>query len=329
MKTVLLSSDECDRFVDLRGNDLLELLTTVENLLIEYRYRLGLSNKVTFGIEIEYEEVRKSLVDNFVRTNISSWQSGSDSTVASGGEIRSPILTDQRKSWQELKRICEYLKENNAVMNHTAGGHIHTGVQALGTSVDAWRLFIKLYMIYEHIMMRFFFGDKINGRASLAQYAPPVADSIYERLTRINEAHIPADIICQLPHTKYGAINFGHVQGYSMDKMTTGSTVELRCPNGTSEEVIWQNNINAYAKMQESCRKQLIDEDYLDYKIRFFEEKKDKFYQNEVILKTALEFVDLVFDNNLDKMYFLRQYIKNFQSGADAREAVFAKSFIK
>ena len=329
MSNILLNSNYCDSFVNLRGNDLLELLATVENLLIEYRNSLGLSEKITFGMEIEYEEVPKGLVDRFVEDNLPDWFSGKDGTVKSGGEINSPILRDQKKCWEEVKKMCEYLKKKKAVMNRRAGGHIHTGVQTLGSSVDAWRVFIKLYMLYEDVLMRFCFGDKLNGRETFLQYAPPVAGHIYERLEKINKAHIPVDIICELPHTKYGAINFGHIRGYSMDTVTNGSTIELRCPNATSEEVIWQNNINAFAKMQATCKRGLIDEKFLDYKIKGYDAKKENISYKEVVLRKALEFVDLTFDNNLDKMYFLRQYIKGFAPAPDASIAVQAKSFIK
>lgn len=38
-----------------------------------------------------------------------------------------------------------------------------------------------------------------------------------------------------------------------------------------------------------------------------------EFYRYNIIdLKKSLEFVDLIFDNNLDKIYFLKQYLKDF-----------------
>ena len=328
MTNVLLDANSCDNLANLRGNDLLELLNTVENLYVEYRDTLGLPKDVTFGTEIEYECLPRFLVNCYVETRLPEWDSGRDGTCISGGEVRSPILVDEKQCWVELKKICKYLKGWNAIMNRHAGGHIHTGVQTLGGDVNAWRVFAKLYMLYEHVMMRFCFGDKINGRASLAQYAPPVANRIYERIDAINEAETAKEVLDELPYDKYGAINFGHIHNYSFGKRDR-NTIELRCPNATTEHTVWQNNINAFAKMQVSCKNLAINEDFLDHKIKKFKPKKDKVYQNEVVLKSALEFSDLIFDNNLDKMYFLRQYIKNFQSGADAREAVFAKSFIK
>ena len=36
---------------------------------------------------------------------------------------------------------------------------------------------------------------------------------------------------------------------------------------------------------------------------------------SDIYLEQAVELADLIFDNNLDKVYFLRQYIKSFEKG--------------
>ena len=333
MSSILLKSDSCDNLVNLRGNDLLELLATIESLMLKYRKSINIPESITFGVEIEYEQVVRKLVNRYIRNNLPEWNSKSDSTVSSGGEVTSPIMTDTREYWEELKKICGFLKRNSAVTNRHAGGHIHVGSQVLGNDVDAWRIFVKLYMLYEDVMIRFFYGDKLNRRATFNQYSPPVANYIFEDLERINEATNAEKIIGRMCRGKYGAINFGHIYNYdegdSLNRFSDGSTIELRCPNGTDEEVIWQNNINTFTKMLDSSKKQAIDEEFLDYKIKSYDDRKESFYYDEVQLKKALEFVDLIFDNNLDKAYFLRQYFKGFQNSPEASEALYAKSFIK
>ena len=57
-----------------------------------------------------------------------------------------------------------------------------------------------------------------------------------------------------------------------------------------------------------------------------FKGAKYKSFQN---IEEALEFVDLVFDNDLDKVYFLRQYIKNYEENFKINKAVMAKRFVK
>lgn len=56
-----------------------------------------------------------------------------------------------------------------------------------------------------------------------------------------------------------------------------------------------------------------LDTDFLDYKLSNGNFNHDKMKYSEVNIEEALEFVDLVFDNDLDKVYFLRQYIKNYE----------------
>lgn len=52
-------------------------------------------------------------------------------------------------------------------------------------------------------------------------------------------------------------------------------------------------------------------------------------FYNEIFLDQALELSDLIFDNNLDKLYFLRQYLKSFEVCNKRSELVIAKKMIK
>ena len=38
-------------------------------------------------------------------------------------------------------------------------------------------------------------------------------------------------------------------------------------------------------------------------------------YYNNIDIESAIELADLIFDKNIDKVYFLRQYIKNYEVG--------------
>lgn len=74
-----------------------------------------------------------------------------------------------------------------------------------------------------------------------------------------------------------------------------------------------------------------MNEDFLDYKLDqdFKPFRGNEYLYDEINLKNALEFVDLVFDNNLDKVYFLRQYLKNFQDNGGLKKTVMAKRFVR
>lgn len=321
---------ENDDFSSLRGLDLQELITYIENYYLDYRDTLGLPNNLTFGVEIEYENYLKTLVDKYIEKEFPYWISKSDGSLRTGGEITSPIMTDNIKLWNELKDICKYLDKNRADTSHNAGGHIHIGQNILGNDVLAWKYFLKLYMAYENVLFRFMYGDKISARKRLNHYAPPVADDLMCFLKPINEAEEFIDIYECLPRDeRYYALNFKNI--YLNPCMVSKQTLEFRGPNASTNEIIWQNNINTFSKMLISSKEKVMNMDFLDYKLEkeYISYFHDRYMYNEVNLKNALEFVDLVFDNNLDKVYFLRQYIKDFEENYGFEYAVNAKKFVK
>lgn len=331
MNKDFISSNRNDSFVLLRGLDLQDLLIQTKHFLLEYRSQLDLSDDLTFGIEIEYEGIPKIMVDNFIKKNLNNWASEADGSLKSGGEIKSPIMCDNIKYWEELKRICDYLTKRKADTSHNAGGHIHIGAHMLGDDVKAWQHFLKLYIAYENVLFRFIYGDKISGRTQIFKYAPPIAHILHRNLIHINGAKTIDDIWQILPIVKYQALNFGHVNFSSLEDICYKNTIELRCPNATTNATIWQNNINAFSKMIICSKNKVMDEEFLDYKLNneFYPYPYYEYLYNNINLKNVLEFVDLVFDNNLDKVYFLRQYLKDFQDNYNIKEAISAKRFVK
>jgi hypothetical protein len=107
------------------------------------------------------------------------------------------------------------------------------------------------------------------------------------------------------------------------NEFSKGCTVELRVPNGTFNEIIWQNNINFFIKMMLYCKSDRYDQDIIDRRmIKVLDKFSNLSSYSLVYLEQALEFVDMIFDNNLDKIYFLKQYIKDLEE----KERVFSKT---
>lgn len=328
MKYIAMSNVN-DKLSKLRGLDLQELLVQIEKSDLEYRDTLNLPSYVTFGTEIEYEKIDQHIVNRFIDENYINWDSKHDSSLNSGGEISSPILRDDLKSWNQLKSICDFLKNEKANADDKAGGHIHIGANTIGSNVEKWKKFIKSYIVYESIIFRFAYGDKVKARKKIKKYAPPIADILYKQLDKLNCARDIDDIKHILYYSnRYQAINFSNISFSSLDSFEEDNTIEFRVPNGTIEEVIWQNNINAIIKLMLAPSKNLMDIDYLEYKI-----KEDgvlpEYRYNIVDLQNALEFVDMIFDNNLDKIYFLKQYIKGFVDIYNKGEHIKTKKLVK
>ena len=212
---------------------------------------------------------------------------------------------DKKEDWNELQEICYFLAENNVVTNQKAGGHIHIGSHILKNNLIYWQQFLKTYMLYEKELLEFFKGEEKEMRSSVDKYAKPIANILYKDLDKLNDTFCFSDLYDEIfLKDRNVAVNFKNIKR-SVYKPYPGSTIEFRSPNGTSKEIIWQNNINTAVKLFKAPVKGMIDEEYLDYRLKE-ELPTESSYTN------ALELVDAIFDNNLDKIYFLKQYNKDF-----------------
>ncbi len=189
-----LNMDENDELANLSKREMLFFIQQVYDYYLTYRYNLNLARNETFGVELEYENIDKSLVDAYIWRKLRSWKSITDETLESGGEVVSPVLSDKRKTWEQLKLICDFLKDNKANTMGNAGLHVHVGTHILGRNVEAWRKFIKMYVLYERVLMRFAFGDKVNGRAKIFYFARPVGLELLNKIDRLNYDIVVGDL---------------------------------------------------------------------------------------------------------------------------------------
>lgn len=278
-----------------------------------YRDSLNLPQNLTFGLEIEYENCNIKFGKFLNSSATSYWNNKGDRSVEFGGEIVSPILTDKKEYWQELKKVCEKLKGNGAEITENAGAHVHIGAHIIGDNYQKWIEFIKLYIYYENIIYRYSFGESICGRKVIKEYAEPFASYLYCKFYSIKKATSLQDVLDKIyTVNRYYAINFNNVDSNNISKTVDKNTIEFRSPNGTINEKIWQNNVKTFASMILAVINNKVDTEYIDYQIKSEEVFFNKnFYYNDIYLKKALEFVDIIFNNNDDKMMFLKQYIKD------------------
>ena len=326
-----MDTNRNDKFSKLNNLELQELLKELDNFYLTYRENLNLPESVSFGVELEYQDISNELIEEYLKNNLSTWKFVEEKTLENGGEINSPIMFDKTNYWKELKQICDYLKQQEANVDVGASTHVHVGVQTLGSSIENWRKFLKTYMVYESILSRFFYGDKINPRKTLTDYASPISDVLYSEIEELNKITNVEDIQYIIPRRQFQSLDFRKVRFYDTDSMRNMNTLEFRSPNGTKEEIICQNNINTVTKLLLSPTKKLIDEEYLDYKLsnERISSITDYSLYSQINLTLALEFVDMIFDNNLDKIYFLRQYIKDHKVNSNSNEIIHSKKFIK
>lgn len=316
----MLDMQSNDMLSELNKSELEELRKEIKNASLPYRTKLGLSFTDTIGVEIEYENLSRDIVDRYIIHNHRGYISDSDETVETGGEIDSPILVDKKEDWDELQEICFFLTENGVVTSRNAGGHIHIGSHILKNNYIYWRQFIKTYMLYEKDLLEFFKGEYSEMRLLAGRCAEPIAKFLYQDLEKLNSIHSFSDMYDEIfLQDRNVAVNFKKIKR-GVYKPYPGSTLEFRSPNGTSKEIIWQNNINTAAKLLKAPGKELIDEDYLDYRLR-------EGLPTKPSLANALELVDTIFDNNLDKIYFLKQYNKDFNFSEEKSRGLVKSKF--
>lgn len=312
----LISSSKNDKFTNFSESELQELIDKLENYYLTLRDSLGLGYDVTFGFEIEFEDAMKERIeqkldDYFKQFQEEAWVIAKDLTC--GFEVRTDVLIDNKRNWQDIKEVCKIVNKD-AFISDKCGGHIHVGAQAIGSNLNTWLNFLKIWSTYENIIFRFTSGEFLATRPGASVYACPLSNTFWNIYNKALHEELSVNEIIKSVGKKRNAINFLNIN--DLESFDHYNTIEFRCPNATLNPVIWQNNLNLFSKLIMRCKSEIDDE--LINK-RHNELIKNEVYDNLKIynetinLKQALEFCDLVFTNNLDKVYFLKQYLKSFK----------------
>lgn len=305
-------------FSSINGTSLLELIILLKNYYLTLRENLNLNKKVSFGLELEFtslneEKIRLIMNKLFPKEE---WLLKKENSVKDGLEIASAVLIDEKPTWYTLKDVCEKISKY-AKVNLDAGAHIHVGAHILGSNKTNWLNLMKLWAVYENIVFRFSYNEYLTARPLILGYAPPIANSLwydYEHALKNNYDIEDLLALITRKYTKEHALTFSHVYSTNFTKRKYKNTLEFRLPNGTLDPIIWQNNVNVFTKMMlyaksSSFNHDIIDKRYLKVKDMF----QNLHYYNEIFLDQALEFCDLIFTSNIDKLNFLKQYLKNYK----------------
>lgn len=303
-------------------NDLCDYLVLINDYNLELRTSLDLNSNITIGLELEFENARVQKIKKYLKEHdlIDEWIVKSDGTLEDGAEINSPILKDFRSNWLTLKEVCDIVN-SNAVIGTNAGSHIHFGAQILDSKTETWNNLLLLWSTYEEIIFRFGYGEYLAHRPNINSYAKNMKNDFIRIMENKKNVQSLISLVCK---EKYNAINFSNVKNY--DNFSKQNTIEIRCPNGTLNPIVWQNNVNFFAKLLLYCKSPNFNRDLIESRLEKTRNISFKFY-NEIFVDEALELCDLIFSNNIDKIYFLRQYLKAFE--ISGRKIEKAKKFTK
>lgn len=325
-----LNLTECNKLSDMNRDEIRDLLREINRTPFQLRSKIDLSEKVTFGLEIEfenavYEHVNKDLAHLFRMRGTDAWNLKVDSTVClgdRGGEIITPILTDSMENWSKLGIVCHMLQSLEAQADDLCGGHIHIGSTILEKNLNYYSNMLKLWTIYEKIIYHFAYGDKNVARKGILTYAPPIGPSFYNSVDAVAELSDIEEIKLFLRCGKHLGINFNNVK---INDSAQKNTIEFRCPNGTINPIVWQNNVNFFTKFLLYCASCKYDDELVNHKLKAYADCDNAEFitlSNNVYLGEALELSDLIFTNNLDKIYFLKQYLKSSTSIRNQRKLI-------
>lgn len=310
-------------------NDLKYIIDLINKYYLEYRNILKIDSNITFGLEIEMEHFKGTIYDLWpFECNIyeivgnTNWIIKNDITLDWGRELATEIYTDKEKTWIDIKNVCNYIS-NYGEIGKRCAGHINIGSQIYGDNSIYWYRLLKLWAVYENIIYRFGYGEYLDYFPFMLNSSKPISKTILDKLDifkkyintnskellyKLKDKDVNVDML------KKNAVSFIKMYDFdSIDNIQEGCVVEYRNFLGTLNEVIWQNNVNFITKLMLYCKKDSFNEDILNRRIYDKKIIYDIDEYNKIYLEQALELTDLIFDNNLDKIYFLRQYLKSYE----------------
>lgn len=316
-----------------------KLIHELKDFYIPYRTSLKLPSYATFGLEIEF---RMNGYDDSYKLNFIDQNNAATSFLKEQGydynykvedevndhiELISPVLTDSKATWDELKNILEFIKNNNGNISYengiyelpSCGSHIHVGKNMFNDNPNAWLDFFKLWYLYEDIIFKFTNGEYYKLRPSAKNKASKI-NNICMKILNDYSFFNQIDI-SYLINNKINCINFNQanitqriINPFENNK---ANTIEFRNPNGTLNKVIWQNNVNFLTKILFSISSANFDVEKLNY----------LFLTRSEINEFSL--CDLIFNEDFDKYCFLKQYYKDFDVSNNIQFMFKSKPFWK
>lgn len=309
-------------FSSLSDEGVKDLLWDLYEEELEPRELLNIDPDITFGIEIEFEGMKKEDIDDFLmdfseHSSLKKWfphrephlqpdtsESHFPLSRQYGYEVSSPILKDKLKTWKELRECLNIIKKYGDSYER-CGGHVHVGYNVLERNKTYWRNFFLLWATYEDVIYRFGynFKDKLRDCASIFARSMKEEFSKYYLMSLENSDFDIFKVVENNPFLfiKNSGVNLGNINNKKEKQ-----TIEFRNSNGTIDEVVWQNNVLLYTKLLSYAASNWFD--YYTVRDEWLSEEENSEHLRDV---KALQLADLILDNDLDKSYFLKQYFNH------------------
>ena len=334
---------------DLKKEELSSLLTNISNMPLNYRNKLNIREDILFGNEIEVnnldEEKAGMIVDilnnRYLYDSYDYFYNPEENTC--DAEIATPPLNNTEFNWKLLNKAYDMIASNGAKISNNTSSHIHISSNLINTT-DKLTTLLKIIYTFEDIIFKFGYGYENKPRKYILADSQPIFASLLnpEYITSyIKSLDTSKDLKNNLIHLKtHNRLDYVNFKYFNIDKFIdfkkSKDHIEFRNFNGTLYPEIAQNNINLVANIIESIIDNRINLKLLDklYKAELFKrsdtsliinnavfhayvEDFDKYnmivnsYSNPNINK-AIIFSDMIYKEDIDKLYFLKQYLKLF-----------------
>ena len=338
------------KLTELNNNELNTLLLNINKSPLKYRNKLNIKENIYFGNEIEINNIDKyegyeiidRINDLYVYDTPNQFYITDENTCDC--EIDTPPLNNLEYNWKLLKKVYEMITMHGGRISYNTSSHIHISSDLINTK-QKLITFLKIVFTFEDIIFKFGYGYHNEPRSFITASHKPVYASLlmpeninrYIKALEDNNLELGNHLLHlktsnRLNHINFKYFNIDHIL-YNIEK---NDHIEFRSFNGTLYHEIIQNNINLVANIIESISDNKIDIVLLDklYRIEF--NKKEKY--NDIIKSVVMQFhseyndkydelldsysipninkatifADMIFKEDIDKYYFLKQYLKLF-----------------
>lgn len=304
---------KCDNLSQLNETKINELFNKSLELNLNTQNILSMNKNINFGTEIEFLTPYKSedKIHDYLEKNFKDYKIEVENACYEGEygyaplEISTPKLRNSKSNLKELNHIFNYIFDNNAMINLSCGNHIHYDINILKNKYIYYERFLKFFSVYEPIIYMFSCGEINFLRNTIGRHAKDIGKDYYITLKDDNKKNI-----------KY--LKRKYIEKEFAIRFTAFNTIEIRTPMGTLNPAINQNNILFFYKIFEYVTSKNYDNELINKKFNNdIENRKSALLEcgkininNKNIIGDVLELSDLLYDNNLDKMYFLKQCLK-------------------
>lgn len=281
-----------------------EILENIVSQEFPYRKMLNIPSSISFGYEVEMGINFDEIGDFFRKLETPfGWKHTRDDSFENtyGFEFMSKLYANfvyegRAAAFSEIKKASDYFSKLKADFSEAA---FQVNVDSPLKSDEQKFNFLKFFAAYEDTLYQFSRGYDKKIRDCYILYAHTVGRKA------ISSEDIR--IIIQDLSGKH----FGEICLYALRfKMIEGKNViEFRQPNGTVDAWLWQNYTNTFLNTLLAFNDGNIDFDKINNYLERFKNPDVEIVPTELNIDKALEFANTIFKEDIDKLYFMKQYL--------------------